>query len=185
MSPELSVMYDAVKVIHFIQSKPMNHKLFQNLCHDSGSEHEQLLLPTDVCWLRHISLSSFCGNTLPSVWTSHWGVYFPERGLAPLCSSVWGHRVDFTHILLMCSANWITSTINSRKDSHVLNLDDKLNGFIMRFKEKRRDRDVGCFPLLDAHHTTTDVDISLCPNSTLISTRTFVLFMSEKLWFHL
>ena len=49
MSPELSaVMDDAVKVINYIQSRPMNQQLFQSLCPDSGAEHDQLLLHTDV-----------------------------------------------------------------------------------------------------------------------------------------
>lgn len=49
MSPELSAVLDeAVKMINFIQSWPMNHSLLQNLCHDSGSELEQLLLYTVV-----------------------------------------------------------------------------------------------------------------------------------------
>ena len=52
MSPELSaVMDDAVKIINFIQSRPLNHRLFETLCHESGTQHEQLLLHTNVRWL--------------------------------------------------------------------------------------------------------------------------------------
>ena len=52
MSPELrAVMDDAVKIINVIQSRPLNHRLFETLCHESGTQHEQLLLHTDVRWL--------------------------------------------------------------------------------------------------------------------------------------
>ena len=52
MSSELNeVLNDAVKVINFIQSRPLNHRLFHSFCQDSGSEHQQLLLHTDVRWL--------------------------------------------------------------------------------------------------------------------------------------
>ncbi|XP_048869513.1 SCAN domain-containing protein 3-like [Brienomyrus brachyistius] len=50
--PDLcAVMDDAVKMINFIQSRPLNHRLFETLCHENGAEHEQLLLHTDVRWL--------------------------------------------------------------------------------------------------------------------------------------
>ncbi|KAJ7986728.1 hypothetical protein DPEC_G00342900 [Dallia pectoralis] len=52
MSPELhEVLNDAVKVINFVESRPLNHRLFERLCHDSGAEHQRLLLHTDVRWL--------------------------------------------------------------------------------------------------------------------------------------
>ena len=52
MSPELdSVLTDAVKVINFIKSRPLNARLFHKLCEETGSDHHQLLLHTDVRWL--------------------------------------------------------------------------------------------------------------------------------------
>ena len=44
------VLTDAIKVINFIQSRPLNHRLFQSFCRDSWSDHQQLL-HTDVRWL--------------------------------------------------------------------------------------------------------------------------------------
>lgn len=49
------------------------------------------------------------------------------------------------------------------KDSHVLNMYDKVNGFIKKVKlleRKCEDGDVSGFPLLNAHLATTDVDRS-------------------------
>lgn len=52
MSPELdSVLTDSVKVINFIKSQPLNARLFHKLCEETGSDHHQLLLHTDVRWL--------------------------------------------------------------------------------------------------------------------------------------
>ena len=52
MSPELdSVLTDSVKVINFIKSRPLNARLFHKLCEETGSDHHQLLLHTDVHWL--------------------------------------------------------------------------------------------------------------------------------------
>lgn len=51
MSPELdSVLTEAVKVINFIKSRPLNSRLFHKLCKETGSDHHQLLLHT-VRWL--------------------------------------------------------------------------------------------------------------------------------------
>ncbi len=52
MSPELkSILNDAVKAINFIKSRPLNACLFRRLCDGMGSEHTELLLHTEVCWL--------------------------------------------------------------------------------------------------------------------------------------
>lgn len=80
-SPELSaVMYDAVKVINFIQSRPLNHRLFQSLCHEwhgartavashrlplavsRGNTTETYELCSEVCvFFDGASASSCCG----------------------------------------------------------------------------------------------------------------------------
>ena len=86
MSPELSaVMDDAVKVINYIQvTRPMNPRLFQSLCQDSGAEHDQLLLHTDVCWLSR-------GKTL--------------RRLFELCAEVSAFLKEHSHPLAVVFEN--------------------------------------------------------------------------------
>lgn len=52
MYPKLhEVLNDAVKIINFIKSRPVNAILFEKLCDGANSEHQQLLLHTDICWL--------------------------------------------------------------------------------------------------------------------------------------
>uniref|UniRef100_A0A671SGU4 DUF4371 domain-containing protein n=1 Tax=Sinocyclocheilus anshuiensis TaxID=1608454 RepID=A0A671SGU4_9TELE len=49
LSPKLNeVLNDAVKIITFIKSRPLNARLFKKLCDEVGTEHHQLLLHTNV-----------------------------------------------------------------------------------------------------------------------------------------
>ncbi|GFS73616.1 zinc finger BED domain-containing protein 5 [Trichonephila clavipes] len=45
------VMDEAVKIINFIKSRPLQSRLFSLLCEDYGSKHKTLLLHTKVRWL--------------------------------------------------------------------------------------------------------------------------------------
>ncbi|GFT73229.1 zinc finger BED domain-containing protein 5 [Trichonephila clavipes] len=52
MPPNLKlVMDEAVKIITFIKSRPLQSRLFSLLCEDYGSKHKTLLLHTEVRWL--------------------------------------------------------------------------------------------------------------------------------------
>jgi hypothetical protein len=42
------VLTDAVKVVNFIKSRATNSRLFSILCNEMGSEHDKLLLHTEV-----------------------------------------------------------------------------------------------------------------------------------------
>ncbi|XP_034052451.1 zinc finger BED domain-containing protein 5-like, partial [Gymnodraco acuticeps] len=127
MSPELNdVLNDAVKLINFIQSRPLNHRLFQSLCEDGGSEHKQLLLHTDVRWLSR-------GKTL--------------QRLFELRNEVRAFLSEHTHplVAMFDDADWVArlgylSDIFSKlnqlnlslqgKDTNVLSLYDKVCGFM-------------------------------------------------------
>ncbi|CAM4553809.1 unnamed protein product [Caretta caretta] len=52
MSSELhEILNESVKTGNFIKSRPLNAHLFRILCKETGSEHPQLLLHTEICWL--------------------------------------------------------------------------------------------------------------------------------------
>jgi len=42
------VLQNAISVINFIKSKPLNSRLFTILCNEMGSDHTKLLLHTEV-----------------------------------------------------------------------------------------------------------------------------------------
>jgi hypothetical protein len=50
---------EAVKVINFIKSRPLNTRLFHQLCAQLHSEHTALLFHTEIRWLS-------CGTVLKS-----------------------------------------------------------------------------------------------------------------------
>jgi hypothetical protein len=47
----IKVLLNAISVINFIKSKSLNSRLFTILCNEIGSDHEKLLLHTEVRWL--------------------------------------------------------------------------------------------------------------------------------------
>ena len=52
ISPRLKNVLDAaVKIVNFIKARPLNSRIFRELCKEMGSNHEQLLLHTEVRWL--------------------------------------------------------------------------------------------------------------------------------------
>jgi hypothetical protein len=46
-----TVLTEAVKVVNFIKSRATNSRLFSILCNEMGSEHDKLILHTEVRWL--------------------------------------------------------------------------------------------------------------------------------------
>jgi hypothetical protein len=46
-----NVLDSAVKIVNFIKARPLNSRIFSELCKEMGSNHEQLLLHTEVRWL--------------------------------------------------------------------------------------------------------------------------------------
>ncbi|XP_076352725.1 protein FAM200C-like [Tachypleus tridentatus] len=52
IAPDLKKTLDiCVKVVNFIRSRALNHRLFQSLCEEMGQEHTVLLYHTEVRWL--------------------------------------------------------------------------------------------------------------------------------------
>jgi hypothetical protein len=46
-----TVLDDAVKIVNYIKSRPLNAIVFKLLCEEMGSEHTTLLLHTEIRWL--------------------------------------------------------------------------------------------------------------------------------------
>ena len=53
-----NIFTEAVKIVNFIKSKPMNARLFTALCEEMGSEFQPQLLHTVVTWFFSGQISS-------------------------------------------------------------------------------------------------------------------------------
>lgn len=52
MSHELKIVLDqAVQIVNYVKSRPLQSRLFKKACEDVGSQHRSLLLHTQVRWL--------------------------------------------------------------------------------------------------------------------------------------
>uniref|UniRef100_K7F2Y8 DUF4371 domain-containing protein n=1 Tax=Pelodiscus sinensis TaxID=13735 RepID=K7F2Y8_PELSI len=52
LEPEVhKVLQDVIDVVNFIKTRPLNSRIFTILCNEMGSDHENLLYHTEVCWL--------------------------------------------------------------------------------------------------------------------------------------
>uniref|UniRef100_A0AAV2MMX3 Transposase n=1 Tax=Knipowitschia caucasica TaxID=637954 RepID=A0AAV2MMX3_KNICA len=131
VSPELSaVLDDAVKVINFIHSRPLNRRLFQTLCQESGTEHEQLLLHTDVRWLSR-------GKTLLRLYELHNEVYVflkeHQHSLAVVFEDAeWVARLAYLADVFS-KLNELNLSLQG-KESHILNMYDKVKGFTKKLE---------------------------------------------------
>ena len=150
MSPVLhDVLNDCIKVINFIKSRPRNARLFRRLCENMGAEHTQLLLHTEVRWLSR-------GRIL--------------NRLYELRSEVQTFLIEHSspHATLFQDTDWIAkmayladifSKLNELnmslqgKDTSLLNLYDKVDGFLKKAELWRRASSQGdftCFPQVNA-----------------------------------
>ena len=149
MSSELNeVLNDAVKVINFIQFRPLNHRLFQSFCQDSGSEHQQLLLHTDVRWLS-------LGKTLQRLFELRNEVrdFLSEHTHTPVArfdDAGWVARLSYLSDIFS-KLNELNLALQG-KDKHVLNFFDHVCGFMDKLKlweRKCENGDTSCFLQLD------------------------------------
>ena len=160
MSSELNeVLNDAVKVINFIQFRPLNHRLFQSFCQDSGSEHQQLLLHTDVRWLS-------LGKTLQRLFELRNEVrdFLSEHTHTPVArfdDAGWVARLSYLSDIFS-KLNELNLALQG-KDKHVLNFFDNVCGFMDKLKlweRKCENGDTSCFLQLDTYLATGACDRS-------------------------
>ena len=51
-----TVLQEAIKVVNFVKSRPLNARLFSVLCKEMQSDHDSLLIHTEVRWLSNGNL---------------------------------------------------------------------------------------------------------------------------------
>lgn len=158
MSPVLhDVLNDSIKVINFIKSRPLNARLFRRLCENMGAEHTQLLLHTEVCWLsrgrilnRLLELRSEVHTFQTEHGSPHATLFEDTDWLAKLC-----YLAD-----IFSKLNELNVSLQG-KDTGILNLYDKLGGFLKKaelWKRACAQEDFTCFPQVDAFLSSEDVE---------------------------
>uniref|UniRef100_H2L9V8 DUF4371 domain-containing protein n=1 Tax=Oryzias latipes TaxID=8090 RepID=H2L9V8_ORYLA len=157
MSPVLhDVLNDSIKVLNFIRSRPLNARLFRSLCENTGAEHTELLLHTEVCWLsrgrvlsRLFELRAEVHTFLTEHGSPHATMFENTDWLAKLC-----YLADIFRKL---------SELNMSlqgKDTSILNQYDKVGGFLKKAEMWKRacdQEDFTCFPQLDVFLSNEDV----------------------------
>uniref|UniRef100_A0A3P9JYF1 Uncharacterized protein n=1 Tax=Oryzias latipes TaxID=8090 RepID=A0A3P9JYF1_ORYLA len=142
MSPVLhNVLNDSIKVINFIKSRPLNARLFCRLCENTGAEHTELLLHTEVPWLSR-------GRVLKHG-SPHATMFENTDWLAKLC-----YLADIFRKL-----SELNMSLQS-KDTSILNLYDKVGGFLKKAEMWKRacdQEDFTCSPQLDVFLSNEDV----------------------------
>lgn len=126
-------------VINIIQSEPVNHTLFESLCHDSRSDS---LAATTSHWRLLACLAAKhyrdCLKLLIKVFVSL------KEHFHSLTANVWRHLSGLC-IWYIFPPNWIMSRA---RDSHIHNI-HKVNGCIKEvqlWERKCEGGDVSCFP---------------------------------------
>ncbi|XP_051989866.1 SCAN domain-containing protein 3-like [Xyrauchen texanus] len=158
ISPVLhDVLNDSIKVINFIKSRPLNARLFHRLCEDMGAEHTQLLLHTEVCWLSRGRILNRLLELRAEVHT------FLSEQRSPYATLF----EDIDWLAKLCYLADIFSKLNELnvclqgKDTHILNLYDKVGGFLKKaelWKWACVQGDLTCFSQVDAFLSREDVE---------------------------
>uniref|UniRef100_A0A3P9IY56 DUF4371 domain-containing protein n=1 Tax=Oryzias latipes TaxID=8090 RepID=A0A3P9IY56_ORYLA len=166
MSPVLhDVLNDSIKVLNFIKSRPLNARLCHSLCENTGAEHTELLLHTEVRWLsrgrvlsRLFELRAEVHTFLTEHGSPHATMFENTDWLAKLC-----YLADIFRKL-----NELNMSLQG-KDTSILNLYDKVGGFLKKAEMWKRacdQEDFTCFPQLDVF--LSDEDVGTAPVKLVI-----------------
>lgn len=108
MSYELKTVLDqAVQIVNYVKSRPLQSRLFKKVCEDIGSQHQSLFLHTQVRWLSR-------GRVLLRLFElrNELKIFFTEQ---PVSASI------STHVVLLRDEQWLM------KLAYLADIFDKLN----------------------------------------------------------
>ncbi|CAL9702155.1 unnamed protein product [Knipowitschia caucasica] len=131
LNPELKHVLDtAVKMVNHIKSRPLNTQLFSTLCNEMGSEHQGLLLHTEVRWLSR-------GNVLSRLYELRDEVrIFLTDQRSPLAE----HLTDPGWISKLAYLSSIFEKLNGLnmslqgENTTILSLNDKIEAFVRKIE---------------------------------------------------
>lgn len=166
------VLTEAVKVVNFIKSRPLQCRLFEKLCNEMGSIHKALLLHTEVRWLSR-------GKVLNRLFElrSELLLFLQDANpqLAECFSSpTWLFQLAYLADIFM-HINELNAELQGRNIT-ILKAQDKINGFLKKlnvYAARVKNSDFENFPLCYEFKSSvidTEHDIDYDSLSDLIST---------------
>lgn len=140
LNPELKHVLDtAVKMVNHIKSRPLNSRLFSTLCNVMGSEHQGLLLHTEVRWLSR-------GNVLSRLYELRDEVrIFLTDQRSPLAE----HLTDPGWVTKLAYLSSIFEKLNvlnmslQGENTSILTLNDKVQAFVRKVERWRERVETG------------------------------------------
>uniref|UniRef100_A0A8C6S3X4 DUF4371 domain-containing protein n=1 Tax=Neogobius melanostomus TaxID=47308 RepID=A0A8C6S3X4_9GOBI len=164
LEPELrNVFQTSVKMVNFIKARPVQSRLFAQLCHEMGSEHEALLFHTDVRWLSRGKVLTRLFELREEV-----RIFLSDCG-SPLAE----HLSDPKWVASLAYLASIFDRLNilnaslQGPNANVLTLSDKITAFKRKLERWAVRMDEGCadmFPELDDFMDSYDISIGALKN---------------------
>ena len=153
MPPDLTdVLNEVVKIVNYVKSRPLQTRLFTTLCSEMGSEHQGLLLHTEVRWLSR-------GRTLARVYELREELQaFARDHDLPFKENI---NDDFWWLQLAYLAdmfahmNELNAKMQGRNET-VLSATDKINGFrskLALWRQRVAKKNIDMFPLTATNTT--------------------------------
>jgi hypothetical protein len=160
---------EAVKVISFIKSRPLNTRLFHQLCAQVDSEHTGLLFHSEIRWLS-------CGTVLKMLFELRHEVHLFLNNMNPLSS----HFEDKTWL---CQLAYLTDIFSKLNDlnlnlegngNNVSSMEDKVRAFYVKllvWQGRVKSGNLAEFPtMLDFLHEMIGMSRLLELNPILLNT---------------
>lgn len=165
LNPELKHVLDtAVKMVNLIKSRPLNTRLFSTLCNEMGSEHQGLLLHTEVRWLSR-------GNVLSRLYELRDEVrIFLTDQRSPLAE----HLTDPGWVTKLAYLSSIFEKLNGLnmslqgENTSILSLNDKVQAFVRkvkRWKERLETGRIDMFTTLDEFLKENTLSVNIVSES--------------------
>ncbi|XP_034083391.1 protein FAM200A-like [Gymnodraco acuticeps] len=160
LDPELkSVLETAIKMVNYIKSRPLNTRLFANLCNELGSEHQGLLFHTEVRWLSRGNVLSRLYELLDEV-----RLFLTEHG-----SQLADHLTDPDWLTRLAYLSCIFDRLNGLnlslqgENTSIMSLNDKICAFkrkVDRWTARVEMGRIDMFPELEEFIEENDLSVN-------------------------
>lgn len=167
MNEDLSEVFSTcVKIVNFIKARPLNHRLFENMCREMEAEHKHLLLHTEVRWLSR-------GRVMQRVYELRDELHIflnqhSESMAHFFTNDKWLARLAYLADIFNILNNLNLSLQGS--DTNVLKTHDKVDAFQKKlriWKKRCEEGTYDMFPLLDDFLTVRNISVRVISDTIL------------------